>query len=68
VGRVSEYTGRQTHRQDQNGQRLLTMQGALAVVEYLLANDAAGGAYTPAKLIGPDLFTRLPGSGPMQIA
>jgi short subunit dehydrogenase-like uncharacterized protein len=45
----------------------LTMDGALAVVEHLLTNNVAGGAYTPAKLIGPDLVTRLPGSGPMQI-
>jgi short subunit dehydrogenase-like uncharacterized protein len=41
--------------------------GALAVVEHLLAHDVPGGAYTPAKLIGPDLVIRLPGSGPMQI-
>jgi short subunit dehydrogenase-like uncharacterized protein len=45
----------------------LTMTGALAVAEHLLANDVPGGAYTPAKLIGPDLITRLPGSGPLQI-
>ena len=44
------------------------MTGALAVVEHLLAYDAPGGVYTPAKLIGPDLVTRLPGSGPLQIA
>jgi short subunit dehydrogenase-like uncharacterized protein len=45
----------------------LTVTGALAVVEHLLAHDVPGGAYTPAKLIGPDLVIRLPGSGPMQI-
>ena len=45
----------------------LTVTGALAVVEYLLARDVPGGTYTPATLIGPDLVTRLPGSGPMQI-
>ena len=45
----------------------LTVTGALAVVEYLLAHDVPGGTYTPATLIGPDLVTRLPGSGPMQI-
>jgi short subunit dehydrogenase-like uncharacterized protein len=33
-----------------------------------LANDVPGGAYTPAKLIGPDLLTRLPRSGPLQMA
>ena len=45
----------------------LTVTGALAVVEHLLTHDIPGGAYTPATLIGPDLVTRLPGSGPMQI-
>jgi short subunit dehydrogenase-like uncharacterized protein len=46
----------------------LTVTGALAVVEHLLASDLPGGTYTPAELIGPDLVTRLPGSGPMRIA
>jgi short subunit dehydrogenase-like uncharacterized protein len=46
----------------------LTVTGALAVVEHLLAKDVPGGAYTPAKLVGPDLVTRLPGSGPLQVA
>jgi len=46
----------------------LTVTGALAVVEHLLAHDVPGGAYTPAKLMGADLVTRLPGSGLMQIA
>jgi short subunit dehydrogenase-like uncharacterized protein len=46
----------------------LTVAGALAVVEHLLAHDMPGGTYTPATLVGPDLVTRLPGSGPMQIA
>ena len=46
----------------------LTVSGALAVVEHLLAHDVSGVTYTPAKLIGPDLVTHLPGSGPMQIA
>jgi short subunit dehydrogenase-like uncharacterized protein len=46
----------------------LTVTGALAVVEHLLAHDAPGGAYTPAKLLGPDLVARLQGSGPLQIA
>lgn len=45
----------------------LTVTGALAVVEHLLTNDVPGGAYTPAKLVGPDLVTRLPGSGPLQV-
>jgi short subunit dehydrogenase-like uncharacterized protein len=45
----------------------LTVTGALSVVEHLLGHDVPGGAYTPAKLVGPDLVTRLSGSGPMQI-
>ena len=46
----------------------LTVTGALAVVEHLLAHEVPGGTCTPAKLIGPDLVTRLPGSGPIEIA
>src|SRR5262249_44328381 len=46
----------------------LTVTGALAVAEHLLANNVPGGVYTPAKLIGPDLVTRLPGSGPIEMA
>lgn len=45
----------------------LTITGALAVIDHLMKNKPAGGAYTPAKLVGADLVTRLPGSGPMQI-
>ena len=45
----------------------LTITGSLAVVDYLMQNKPAGGAYTPAKLVGADLVTRLPGSGPLQI-
>jgi short subunit dehydrogenase-like uncharacterized protein len=45
----------------------LTATGALAVVEYLLAHEIPGGTYTPAKLTGSDLVTRLPGSGPIEI-
>ena len=46
----------------------LTVAGALAVAEQLLANSVPGGVYTPAKLAGADLVTRLPGSGPLQMA
>ena len=46
----------------------LTVTGALAVVEHMLAHDLPGGAYTPARLIGSDLVTRLPGSEAMQIS
>ena len=45
----------------------LTVTGSLAVAEHLFANGVPGGAYTPAKLIGPDLVTRLPGSGALQV-
>lgn len=45
----------------------LTITGALAVVEHLMTAQPAGGAYTPARLVGADLVMRLPGSGPLQI-
>lgn len=45
----------------------LTITGSLAVVEHLMTARATGGAYTPARLVGADLVTRLPGSGPLQI-
>ena len=40
----------------------LTVSGSLAVTEFLLNNTVTGGAYTPSKLMGADLVTRLPGS------
>ncbi len=43
----------------------LTVTGALAVTEFLLRNEVRGGAYTPAKLMGAELVTRLPDSGPL---
>ena len=46
----------------------LTVTGALAVVEHMLDKSAVGGAYTPAQLMGAEFVTRLPGSGPMQMA
>lgn len=45
----------------------LTVDGALAVVEYLLAHQPAPGAYTPSKLVGADLVSKLPGSGQLII-
>lgn len=45
----------------------LTITGSLEVVQYLLQNDVAGGAYTPSMLMGPGLVSRLPESGPMII-
>ncbi len=46
----------------------LTVTGALEVVDHLMKNKPAGGAYTPAKLVGADLVTRLPGSSELQIS
>lgn len=45
----------------------LTIMGALAVVEHLMMNRVAGGAYTPATLMGANLITRLSGAGPLRI-
>ncbi|TJY65320.1 hypothetical protein E4T66_01530 [Sinimarinibacterium sp. CAU 1509] len=45
----------------------LTITGALAVVDHLMRHRPAGGSYTPSKLVGADLVTRLPGSGALQI-
>ena len=45
----------------------LTVTGALAVVDRLMQNPVQGGAYTPARLAGPELVTRLPGSGPLRL-
>ncbi|WP_028009156.1 saccharopine dehydrogenase family protein [Solimonas flava] len=45
----------------------LTITGALAVVDFLTQHRPAGGAYTPSKLCGADLVSRLPGSGPMEV-
>ena len=45
----------------------VTVQGALAVAEYLLSNTPAGGYYTPAHLLGPGLIETLPGSSPIRI-
>ncbi|WP_186139973.1 saccharopine dehydrogenase family protein [Burkholderia gladioli] len=45
----------------------LTVNGALAVVDHLMRTRPAGGAYTPSRLIGADLVSSLPGSGPLEI-
>ncbi|WP_444436108.1 saccharopine dehydrogenase family protein [Pseudomonas sp. A6] len=45
----------------------LTITGSLTVVEYLMTHQPAGGAYTPAKLVGADLVSQLPESGPLRI-
>lgn len=45
-----------------------TLLGALGIVEYLLAAAPEGGSYTPSRLMGHEYVTRLPGSGPLQVA
>ncbi|MGH8453706.1 MAG: saccharopine dehydrogenase family protein [Nevskiales bacterium] len=45
----------------------LTVTGSLAVVEFLQKNKPVGGSYTPSRLVGADLVTLLPDSGPMTI-
>jgi short subunit dehydrogenase-like uncharacterized protein len=45
----------------------LTVTGALAVTRHLLEKEVTGGVYTPAVLMGPDIVTRLPGSGPIAL-
>lgn len=46
----------------------VTVEGALAVVQHLLARDGEGGTFTPSRLVGADLAGRLPGSGPMVLS
>lgn len=46
----------------------VTVTGSLAVVDYLQKHIPEGGAYTPAKLVGTDLVTQLPGSGMLEIS
>lgn len=46
----------------------LTITGALAVVDYLMQQQPAGGTYTPAKLVGSELVAQLPGSGALIIS
>ncbi|HYD61947.1 MAG TPA: saccharopine dehydrogenase NADP-binding domain-containing protein [Noviherbaspirillum sp.] len=45
----------------------LTISGSLEVIEYLMKHKPVGGAYTPSKLVGAGLVTRLPESGPLEI-
>jgi len=45
----------------------LTVTGSLAVVEYLVNEGPAGGAYTPSQLMGKDFVTTLPGCGPIEV-
>jgi short subunit dehydrogenase-like uncharacterized protein len=62
---LDEQGGRKTARIKTANGYSVTVSGSLAVVEHLLkSSDVHGGSYTPAKLLGADLVTRLPGSGP----
>ncbi|BAP36395.1 saccharopine dehydrogenase [Acinetobacter guillouiae] len=45
----------------------LTINGSLIVIQYLLENNVQGGAYTPSKLMGADLVTKIPGSSQFSI-
>lgn len=45
----------------------LTINGSLTVVKYLLENKVCGGSYTPAKLMGSDLVTKIRGSSELTI-
>ena len=45
----------------------VTVTAALGIVEHLLRERPPGGTYTPAKLVGRDFVTTLPGSRPIAI-
>jgi len=46
----------------------LTVTGSLAVAQFLLEHQVAGGTYTPSRLIGPELVLGLPESGTIEIS
>ncbi len=45
----------------------VTLYGSIEVVKHLLNADAAGGAYTPSRLVGKQLVETLPGSTKIEI-
>ena len=64
---INAVGARKTGRvQTANGYEV-TVQGALAVTEWLLANAPAGGYYTPAQLMGAGLVEILPGSTSIRV-
>jgi short subunit dehydrogenase-like uncharacterized protein len=66
---IDEQGGKKTARIKTANGYSVTVSGSLAAVEHLLkSSDVRGGSYTPAKLLGADLVTRLPGSGPLIVA
>lgn len=46
----------------------VTVSGALAVADHLLAGTSSTGYHTPTTLMGPDLIARLPDCGPILIS
>ncbi len=67
-GEVTNASGRKkTARIRTANSYSVTLTGALAVVEHLLAGQSTGGAYTPSRLAGADLVMRLPESGSLEI-
>ncbi len=45
----------------------VTITAALGIVEHLLRDHPSGGTYTPAKLMGADFITKLPGSSAIAV-
>lgn len=45
----------------------LTITGSLEVAKHVLTHSLTGGAYTPSRLVGADLVSRLPDSGELVI-
>ena len=65
-GEVKNQQGRCVTGEYQTGNGYsVTVYGALAAIDYLLANKAAGGFYTPSKLIGHGFAESLPESTPI---
>ena len=46
----------------------VTVSGSLGVVERVMHERPAGGAYTPSQLVGPDFAASLPGSDPLVLS
>jgi short subunit dehydrogenase-like uncharacterized protein len=67
-GEVTNQKGeKKTARIQTNNGYTLTIDGSLAVVEWLLVNKVEGKAYTPSVLLGAGLVERLPGSSKLVI-
>lgn len=65
-GEVTNDAGeRRTARVDTANIYSITVDGALVAVETLRGDPPAGGYYSPARLLGADVVTKLPGSGPI---